>query len=611
MHNQNDQNNQDHPQDAKQLLEELKIYQSELEMQNNELRQREYELNSLLEKYNSLYNSAPVGYLTLDENMIITEINRMGCDLLGEAKRKILTRDFTSLIDSNSQDNFYLFIKRLERVYANHSVEIQLKTLKSVTKHFQLSGSIGTFDNNKSYRITISDISQLKKYEYELKRINQNLEKLVSKRTEELQKEINNHRQTVEELKESQESLQKERELLTDRVLERTSSLRRTNEELRLAVKAKDEFLANMSHELRTPLNAILGLSESLEKHLADRLSERETDALSTINKSGVHLLNLINDILDLSKLESGNIELNYSQVPLYQIATTSLLFIRQQAKKKDIRVHEEISDNHIEVNTDPKRVKQIIVNLLKNAVKFTPRGKEIGLKANFDYVKNEIQFVVWDKGIGIDSSKLDTLFKPFVQLDTGTSKQYEGPGLGLSLVKSLTEKLKGTITVESQPSIGSSFKVCLPANIYNDKREHNNSQDKEEIEPEISERKKLLLAEDNENNILTIKLQLKSQNYEIITAINGRQAIEKAKSEHPDIILMDIQMPGMDGLEAIERLRKDSQFDKTPIIAMTAFTDRSDMDKSLKAGADDYITKPVSSDKLKKVIRKSMNAKD
>jgi PAS domain S-box-containing protein len=258
--------------------------------------------------------------------------------------------------------------------------------------------------------------------------------------------------------------------------------LQLANQELLRATKLKDEFLANMSHELRTPLNAILGLSESLKEEILGALNETQLKAISTVESSGEHLLSLINDILDLSKISSGMMELDIASVSVKKVCDSSLVFVKQQAFQKKIQLHSHIPPliNNVNINVDERRIKQVLINLLTNAVKFTPYEGNINLLVAIgsgdtwqgeatipqqlrDKNSPTILFQVVDTGIGISAKDLQMLFQPFVQVDSALNRQYEGTGLGLALVKQIVELHGGQVMAESEVGQGSSFTVALP----------------------------------------------------------------------------------------------------------------------------------------------------
>jgi PAS domain S-box-containing protein len=389
---------------------------------------------------------------------------------------------------------------------------------------------------------------------------------------------------------------------LENRVEERTIELTHAN-------RTKDEFLATMSHELRTPLNSILGFSESLLEQGRGPLNEKQEQYIGLIYSSGEHLLGLINDILEVSKIEAGKLDLRPDIISVKEVCESSLNFIKEMAIKKAISIEFKNETSALTLRADPKRLKQILVNLLNNAVKFTPERGRVLLEVKISPEKDRIQFSVEDNGNGITKENLSKLFVPFTQLDSGLSRHYEGTGLGLVLVLKFTEIHGGSVQVESEPGLGSRFTVALP---WNEDQKSNPNQALNSAKPvetspsaisNTGERGKVLLAEDSKSNVLTVQEYLSDNGYEVAVAQNGLEAIAMAEQISPDIILMDIQMPKMDGLEAIRRLRAATKSVSVPIIAVTALAMPGDRERCLEAGANEYISKPVSLKGLVKTI--------
>jgi len=534
----------------------------------------------------------------------------------------------------------------------------------------------------------------------------------------------------ITERKCAQDALTEERALLAQRVEERTADLSAANAELSRAANLKDEFLASMSHELRTPLNAVLGLAEALQEEIYGPLNQQQCKLLHSIEESGSHLLALINDILDLAKIDAGKLDLERESVAVVEICQASLDMIQQGAQKKHLSIDLAIDPAVALLHADPRRLKQILVNLLSNAVKFTPAHGALGLEVIGDAARQTVDLTVWDTGIGIAQEDMGRLFEPFVQLDSRLARQYNGTGLGLTLVYRMAKMHGGSIAVTSAVGAGSRFTVSLPWQILGERVEpsrpmlaasplvairkaliiedsstavtqlvrylselgmvaisHLQNVDAVakalEIQPDLiildillpdtsrwetlrqlkaeprtqsipvliisvvhdrlhglgmgaddyfakpfphsdvqqvlrrlafvglpegatatdatakpelpSARPAVLLAEDNEANIMTVSDYLNAKGYQVVVARNGAEAVARACELVPAIILMDIQMPGMDGLEATRRIRAQSSMMHTPIIALTALAMPGDRERCLAAGADDYLSKPVS----------------
>ncbi|MBN1889147.1 MAG: GAF domain-containing protein [Thermoflexales bacterium] len=385
------------------------------------------------------------------------------------------------------------------------------------------------------------------------------------------------------------------------RVDERTAELSAANVELARAARLKDEFLASMSHELRTPLTSILGLSEALLEGTFGLLGEQQLRPVRTIEESGRHLLALINDILDLSKIEAGKFDLLLGQVVVSSVCKASLQLVRQAASAKQIEVSSSLDERVEAIWADERRLKQILVNLLSNAVKFTPPAGEIGLTVSGDAEQQVAHFSVWDTGIGIAREDMQRLFKPFVQLDSSLSRQYPGTGLGLSLVYRMTEMHGGSVSVESETGRGSRFTVSLPWGDAPTERKAG-SPTKEVARPAFPSPARLLtilLAEDNQFTIDGLSDCLSTKGYRLVVTHDGFETLNLVGEVKPDLMLVDLQLPGLDGLGVIRLVRTMANLRTVPIVALTALALPGDREQCLAGGADEYLVKPLGSQQL------------
>ena len=405
------------------------------------------------------------------------------------------------------------------------------------------------------------------------------------------------------------DALYAERASLAQRVKERTVELTAANAELARAARLKDEFLANMSHELRTPLNNILLVTEILQDNIYGTLTPQQSKSIHTIEESGTHLLSLINDILDLAKIEAGQVKLEIIPVSTEAIANASLRLIKQLAAKKRIKISKHYDRAVAIIQADERYLKQILLNLLSNAVKFTPVGGQVNLEIYGNVEQGMVEFIISDTGIGIAEKDMPYLFKPFVQLDGGLNRAHEGTGLGLSLVYRLTERHGGSVSVKSKINKGSRFIVSLPWQPL-----MGTVPTADPLKPKISQVEVsnsaavILLVDDNLTVLDTMSTFLEARGYQILLAYDGVQAVEKTLEEQPDLIIMDIQMPRLDGLEATLQIRATAEIATIPIIALTALAMPGDRERCLAAKMNDYLSKPVSLKQLMAAIEAQLS---
>ena len=376
--------------------------------------------------------------------------------------------------------------------------------------------------------------------------------------------------------------------------------------ELKEASKIQEQFVANISHEIRTPMNAILGFTGLLQK---TNLDKNQHEYVRSIRSSSDNLLTIINDILDLSRIESGMMHIEKLPFNLTELVDSLATMMNVKAKDRNLYLHTEVTDSIPEIlKGDAVRLTQILINLLSNALKFTHEGG-VSIKVEAVEKKDEIvfiRFIISDTGIGIDPAKQKTIFERFHQAQPETTRRYGGTGLGLSIVKQLVEIQNGTISVVSEPGKGSVFTVMLPYQIASKSETASSLPASVLVAEPLLREIKILLAEDNQMNQKLIQHLLEQWKIDFEIVNNGVEAVEtlRQKANDYNLVLMDIQMPEMDGYTATEKIRYDLHLD-IPIIAMTAHALAGEKEKCLGAGMDDYISKPLNEEQLYKLINK------
>jgi len=385
------------------------------------------------------------------------------------------------------------------------------------------------------------------------------------------------------------------------------SELRKAKEVAEESLKMRERFLANISHEIRTPMNGIIGLTNLLLEMVSDN---EQIEYLKAIRSSGDNLLVIINDLLDLSKIQSGKIKFEKLTFELKDHLDTTLRMLRIKAEEKNINLEFEYNEQIPErISGDKYRLNQIIVNLIGNAIKFTDKGD---VKLHVDLIQETkdkvyIQFDITDSGIGIAKDKLDYVFESFTQANLDTERKYGGTGLGLSICKQLVELQGGKIWVNSELGIGSTFSFTIA---YNKVITNNQTKDKmtlDDLKKVDWSNRKVLLVEDNKVNLLLATKVLSNWGLQVDVAENGKIATEKAVLQRYDVILMDLQMPVMDGYEATRIIREEFKMN-IPIIVMTASAMREELEKCMFQGMNDYITKPFQPDELQRLLQHWFN---
>jgi signal transduction histidine kinase len=366
------------------------------------------------------------------------------------------------------------------------------------------------------------------------------------------------------------------------RIEEQNRALEDANVQINEVSRLKSEFLANMSHELRTPLNSILGFSEILKDNLAGALSEQQrVECLEAIHASGEHLLQLINDVLDMSRIEAGRMDLVLEEFPVDSSIREVITVVKSLAGRKNIELSISTEPDDLVIYADKSKLKQVIYNLLSNAIKFTPEGGSVAVATKVREQAGDMLVTVTDTGVGIPAEHLDKIWGEFYMVQ-GEHQKQKGTGLGLALVRKLVELHGGQIDVFSEEGRGSTFSFTMPL-------QAGAAQGEQQALSRL-----ILLVDDNPSNLELTRMILTGGGYRVEVATDGQEGLLKAKELKPSLILMDIQLPGMDGLTATRALKSDPDTAAIKVVALTANAMKGTREEALQAGCIGYITKPI-----------------
>lgn len=548
------------------LLHELQVHQIELELQNEELRQARAEVESVLGKYTDLYDFAPVGYVTLDRAGTILAANLTGAGLLGVERSRLVGQRFGLFVAEAVRPAFVAFLGKAFANSAKEACDVELPRKSAPPLFVQIEGVASA--SGQECRIALIDNTERTRAEAALR-----------------------------QEKEAAEALRQEKAAAE------------------AASQAKSQFLANLSHELRTPMTGILGM---LQLALKEDLAPTPREYLETTLKSSRSLLRIINDILEIARIEAGKLTFEEKPFALPSCVAEAADILAPEVHRKGldlaISVAKEIPDI---VVGDQVRLRQVLINLIGNAVKFTEEGK-VTIRVTSGGMtpdgKREFTFAVMDTGIGVPDDKKELLFRAFSQVDASNTRKYGGTGLGLAISRKIVDLMGGTIGFESAEGVGSTVSFTIP---LGEAGPESSQFAAEPFLPETTapaldgERNaRLLLAEDDPTISDILRRLLIRLNYELDVAEDGFQAIEMWEKGEYDLVLMDLQMPRLNGFEAARAIREKEleRGGHTPIVAMTARAFKEDKEKCFAAGMDAYLSKPIDFKESATVIRELLN---
>ncbi len=558
-----------------ELLAQLQKYQAELQSQNQALLRAHQQLDASRRRYTSLFEFSPAPCLMLDSDQVIREANRQAGELLGRPAGRLTGLSLADFLATEADRERCR--RQLADCWAQQSAEPTELWLapEENRRVVVLESHLAADETGQQVCLAaLRDITDRKRAEEILEAQRYQLEREVADRTNELNKSM--------------------------------TYLEQVNAKLAEADRHKSRFLSSMSHELRTPLNAILGFADLLGGQFFGPLSAKQTEYVKRIDGSAKHLLALIKDLLDLARIDAGGANLNLEEVALGEAVALVTAMIQRECAKKEQELIVEQSRAPERLVADRRFLNQILLNLLGNAVKFTPVGGRITLTIE-TLAPDRVRFTVADTGVGIPAEEQDRIFSEFYQADRKRDAQLGGVGIGLALTRRLVGLHQGQIGVESQPGQGATFRVVLPLVPPGYAPPAAPSAEADGSASTRPARRQILVAEDNETNLALLIDMLSIQGHEVIVAHNGLEALDQARRQKPDLILMDIRMPLLDGLETTRRLRQIPEFADLPIIALTASAGIDAHERCLAAGCTAYLSKPLQSQELNAILARHL----
>ncbi len=535
------------------LMYELKVHQIELEMQNAELLESHQDLQRTRVQYESLFEHAPIPYFVFNTEGGILEVNHGGAALLRTERKYLEKKPFVVFLAREFHTRFFSHLRRVFELGYRQSVELQISTRDGNQIWARLESRNQQSETGEPRCLTaVLDITDQKRIEDDL-------------------------------------------------ILARESAVN--------ANRAKSAFLANMSHEIRTPMSGIIAMTDVV---LQTPLTEEQQGYISVIQSSARSLLSVVNDVLDVSRVEADHITLERKPFPLRDVVTTVQAMFQPNAAQKEIDLIVEMPRSISAVlRGDRNRLRQILVNLVSNAIHHTDRGSvtlRVSEQELSDFLR-EITFEVADTGRGISPAEQRRIYDVFNRADTET-RRFEGSGLGLSISRRLATLMGGQLYFESSPDAGSRFFFSLPLEVSSEE-ELPTSDEPSSAPPVAAHGGRILVAEDNPINILVIRTVLEKAGFEVHSVGSGEEVIPMLERMPFDLVLMDISMPGMDGITAAGEIRRRESSDRfnrdVPIVAISAHSMKGDRERFLEAGMNDYISKPFVRETILEVINRTI----
>lgn len=594
----------------------------------SERRQIQQELEQAEERFRATFEKAALGIAHVSPEGRWLRVNQKICDIFGYTPEELQKLTFQDITHPDDLDPGLVYIEQLlAGEIDSYSMEKRYIRKNGLPVWINLAVSlVRTETGEANYFISLlEDISERKLFQEQLRRINENLELVnenlesrVEERTAAIKQVNQQLRQEIQERKQAKEALHKANAKLEQRVRERTVELEAAKDKAEAADRAKSAFIAHMSHELRTPLNGILGFAQILKRD--STLTSKQFNGIDIIQKSGSHLLTLIEDILCIAKIEAGKLELHTNEFHFPSFLHNLIALIRVRAEEKSIAFnYQAVSSLPKTLQCDETRLRQILLNLLSNAIKFTSTGGvvfKVGYLTSFesDAVTTNanivIRFYIEDTGPGIPPEKLAEIFLPFQQITDSTIPN-NGTGLGLTISQNIARQMGGEIKVRSNPSKGSTFWFDLE--VPQARANHTNDRSEEPWEETLAPKKmkgyegqkyKILIADDQANNRAVLVNLLSPLGFEVLEAGNGIEALAKAKEFQPDLILLDLVMPVLDGFEVARRLQQEPTLQDKKVFAISASALPKDESSSYQAGCHAFLPKPVNFEQLLKLIQ-------